>query len=340
MTSHERMDARPWLSFIVPAYNCRSTISRCLDSIISQMDVPYEIICVDDGSLDDTPAILDSYAERYASVSVMHVPNNGPSMARTRGIRTARGQYLMFVDSDDYFAAGRLMEVVAQVRTHAAHGIYVFGYLECIKRGTTPKARQSSDGIEGVVALTDFLDVYSRPDNISLMNYLFNKVYRSDIAQSAVFDSSVSLGEDALYNYECYAACDDVFVSRTSAYVYENYSMSSLSRGQNLGYVWMAYRTVLDAIEPLLIGHGLDERLRLLQRSYAISALHEYIRKRGTTEEDKRAVKDILTYMNSAGRSWPLDGVGSFDALLIRCARMGCTSLGLTLCAIKRLLQR
>ncbi|OZG61721.1 glycosyl transferase family 2 [Bifidobacterium myosotis] len=332
--------SRPLLSFVVPVYNSQSTIGRCLDSIISQMGESYEIICVDDGSTDGTPAILDTYSEQYGSISVIRVDNNGPSAARTRGIHSTTGRYIAFVDSDDYYAAEQLERIVEELRDNEGHAVYVFGYLERDKPGKVTRKCQPSGSTEGAMLLAEFLDIYSRPENISLMNYLFNKVYRADIAKSVDFDFSVSLGEDALYNYKCYASCGDVFVSRTAAYVYENYSASSLSRGKGLDYVWRAYRTILEAIKPLLTGRGLGERFWSLQRSYAISALHEYMRKRDSTGQDRRAAKEILTYMCAEGRSWPLDGVGAFDALLMRCVRMGGVPLGLLLCEAKRLLRR
>ena len=304
------------------------------------MDESYEILCIDDGSTDGSPAILDEYGKRYAHISVMHVDNNGPSAARTLGIEASTGQYVAFADSDDHYAAGRLMRIVRQLHDHAGHGVYVFGFLERDTRDAEPWEHRPLDHCGEVVPLSDFLDAYSRPENIALMNYLFNKVYRADIAKSASFDPAVSLGEDALYNYACYASCDDVLISPVSAYVYENCSTSSLSRGEGLDHVWAAYRRILDAIGPLLAGRGLEGRLRLLQRSYTIGALHEYMRKRDIAEQDHRTVVDILAYMRANGRSWTLDGVGAFDVLLIRCVGMGGVPLGLLLCEGKRLLRR
>lgn len=340
MTSHEYGDSNPLLSFVIPVYNSQSTISRCLDSIISQMNESYEIICVDDGSTDDSPAVLDDYSERYDSISVLHVDNNGPSVARTRGVQAATGRYIAFADSDDYYAAGLLSRIVGQLCDYEGYGIYVFGYLERDKPMEKPLEHRISNLVEKAMPISEFLDIYSQPENISLMNYLFNKMYRADIAKSVDFDSAVLLGEDAIYNYACYASCDDVFVSRTAAYVYENYSAGSLSRGKRLDYVWTAYQTILTAIRPLLSEHKLEERFRLLQRSYAISALHEYIRKRDIAKRDRHAVKDILTFVRAHGSSWSLDGVGTVDALLVRSVSMGCLPLGLLLCEGKRLLQR
>lgn len=340
MVSCEKDSSQPLLSFVIPVYNAHFSIEHCLDSIISQVDVPYEIICVDDGSTDESADMLDAYVSRYANISVLHIVNSGPSVARTRGIQAASGRYLLFVDSDDYFAEGQLKYLIAQLCAHEGYGVYVFGFMECQQAGMVPEHRLPYGCSDGVMALKDFLDVFSRPENISLMNYLFNKVYRADIAKSIGFDYTVTLGEDALYNYECYKNCDCIYVSRTAAYVYENYSDNSLSRGKNLDCVWTAYQRILEAIKPLLVSSALDNRYSLLQLSYAISALHDYVRQDDVVLQDKYVVKNILTYVHTNGRLWRLDGIGKFDVLLMMLARIGCVSLGLFVCDAKRIIRK
>lgn len=91
------------LSFIVPVYNMERYLKDCVESILGQSGVRYEIILVDDGSTDSSPAICDSYAENYDYISVIHKINGGISSARNAGLFTAKGNYICFVDSDDFF---------------------------------------------------------------------------------------------------------------------------------------------------------------------------------------------------------------------------------------------
>ena len=91
------------LSIIVPVYNVEKFLNKCLDSLIGQTMEDYEIILVDDGSKDASGRICDDYAERYPElVRVLHIDNGGQGRARNFGIETARGEYLGFVDSDDW----------------------------------------------------------------------------------------------------------------------------------------------------------------------------------------------------------------------------------------------
>lgn len=103
------------LSFIVPVYNVAPYLRKCIDSLLAQDYDDYEIILVDDGSTDNSPQICDEYAEKGSPIRVIHQANAGLSAARNAGIKCAKGDYLCFVDSDDYWepnVLGGLMEQV------------------------------------------------------------------------------------------------------------------------------------------------------------------------------------------------------------------------------------
>lgn len=90
------------VSVIVPVYNTEKFLHRCVDSLLNQTLEDIEIILVDDGSKDSSPAICDEYAEKYDNIAVLHLENGGPARARNKGIEIAKGDYIGFADSDDY----------------------------------------------------------------------------------------------------------------------------------------------------------------------------------------------------------------------------------------------
>ena len=92
------------VSVIVPVYNAEKYLRACVDSILAQTVTELECILVDDGSTDASPTICDEYAARDSRVKVIHKPNGRASSARNAGIRAARGEYIAFVDSDDWIA--------------------------------------------------------------------------------------------------------------------------------------------------------------------------------------------------------------------------------------------
>lgn len=96
------MSNNPLITVIVPVYNVEKYLSRCVDSIINQTYKNLEIILVDDGSTDSSPAICDNYAKKDNRINVIHKQNNGASSARNAALDIASGDYIGFVDSDDY----------------------------------------------------------------------------------------------------------------------------------------------------------------------------------------------------------------------------------------------
>jgi glycosyltransferase involved in cell wall biosynthesis len=104
------------VSFVIPVYNVERYLEQCVDSILNQSYKDIEVILVDDGSTDKSPVICDFYAEKDNRVRVLHKPNGGQSDARNRGVAMVTGDYVIFVDSDDYWmgedALQRIMDVV------------------------------------------------------------------------------------------------------------------------------------------------------------------------------------------------------------------------------------
>lgn len=107
------------LSIVIPVYKVEKFLEICLNSIIEQDGVTtdvYEIIAVDDGSPDRCPELLDDYAQRVPNMRVIHQANGGLSVARNTGLNAAKGEYVWFVDSDDWLAPGALKAVVNSLK--------------------------------------------------------------------------------------------------------------------------------------------------------------------------------------------------------------------------------
>ena len=110
----------PELSIIIPVYNAAPFLRECLESLLSQSLRDVEILCVDDGSTDESPAILEEFAARDARVRLMRQQNLGAGAARNAGIAAAEGEYLFFMDADDSVTADGLARVCALAREKRA----------------------------------------------------------------------------------------------------------------------------------------------------------------------------------------------------------------------------
>ena len=118
---------------IIPVYKVEKYLRQCVDSVINQKLNNIEIILVDDGSPDACPQICDEYQEKYDYVKVIHKPNGGLSSARNAGIEAATGDYLIFMDSDDWWNPDvDVNAMLAKVCEHPEVEMFLFSSLDYI----------------------------------------------------------------------------------------------------------------------------------------------------------------------------------------------------------------
>ena len=109
---------KPLISVIVPVYNVKQYLRRCVDSILKQTYENIEIVLIDDGSTDESGAICDRYAQKDVRVKVIHKENGGVSSARNEGLKYIKGKYVNFLDSDDKLSENTLEEVYLFFEQH------------------------------------------------------------------------------------------------------------------------------------------------------------------------------------------------------------------------------
>lgn len=146
----------PLVSIIIPAYNVAAYLPECMQSILLDAEaLGYEVLLMDDGSADETPALCDGYAARCPFVRVFHQPNAGQAAARNAAIRAAAGEWLVFVDSDDTLAPGALRTIDAALRAAPPQADLLLYNLYSEANGglIAPFAKaQFAGGIEGYLA--------------------------------------------------------------------------------------------------------------------------------------------------------------------------------------------
>ena len=103
------------LSILIPVYNVENYLAECLDSIFVRNGFAGEVICVDDGSTDNSPTILSDYANRFSNLRIIKQQNAGLSAARNAALRAASGDYVLFVDSDDFLADNAIASFLSKV---------------------------------------------------------------------------------------------------------------------------------------------------------------------------------------------------------------------------------
>ncbi len=150
------------VSIIIPIYNIEELLEQCVDSVVSQTYDNKEIILIDDGSTDSSPVICDNYAKKYKFIKVIHKGNSGSSAARNEGIRHAAGEYIMFLDSDDYWNDKTALEkIMARLKEQDC---------DVAIMGTTSLYCNSNRFVENHINLNDRII-----SNLDLLNYAVSK---------------------------------------------------------------------------------------------------------------------------------------------------------------------
>ncbi len=124
----------PLASVVVPIYNVENYLNRCIESIVNQTYKNLEIILIDDGSTDSSPAICDEWCEKDKRITAIHKENQGAGMARNSGIEKATGEYIFFFDSDDYIDLETVEKCIAEAIINKSD-IVVFGRKEVLENG-------------------------------------------------------------------------------------------------------------------------------------------------------------------------------------------------------------
>ena len=103
-------------SIIIPVYQVEKYLEQCLESVLNQNFNDYEVILIDDGSTDNSGKICDDYVSKYSNIEVIHQTNSGPSVARNNGMERANGDYIVFIDSDDYVEHDSFKQIYLELK--------------------------------------------------------------------------------------------------------------------------------------------------------------------------------------------------------------------------------
>ncbi len=202
------------ITVIIPVYNVERYLRKCLDSIINQTYQELEIIVVDDGSKDSSGNICDEYASKDSRIKVIHKKNGGLSSARNAGLEIATGDYVMFVDSDD-FVEPDFCKIPLELALAKEADIVSFGFNKITKEGNVATIKTNSpryilpeEGIKELILVKDHIYnfAWNKLYKLSLFNgirYPFGKTYEDQATTYLLFDKAnkIYVDDALLYNY-------------------------------------------------------------------------------------------------------------------------------------------
>lgn len=180
------------VSVIVPVYNVKKYLQKCLDSLLCQTLKDIEILVIDDGSWDGSEKICDEYAKRDDRIRVIHQTNQGLSAARNRGMELAKGEYILFADSDD-FVHPDFCRIPYEKALEQKADVVIFHYL---KNGSKIPVNQKAALLPGVVEKERAI----RAGRLYMGNYVWNKIYHRQVLDGILFPEG-KLFEDIATTY-------------------------------------------------------------------------------------------------------------------------------------------
>lgn len=193
----------PELSIIVPIYKVEKYLPKCIESILNQSFIDFELILVDDGSPDYCGLICDEYAGKDSRVKVIHQNNQGVSAARNAALDVAEGRYLGFVDADDWIEKD-MYQTMLQTAFASRADVVICGIQYFTENGIL--IREDLKGCKCFSQKELLINLYGKPNPMG--GGCVNKVFLRSKIENVRFNPNLSMAEDWVYLFECFKQCD------------------------------------------------------------------------------------------------------------------------------------
>lgn len=246
------------ISFIVPVYNVEQYLSECIESILLQTITDYELIIVDDGSPDNSGAIADSYALKESRITVIHKQNEGVSVARNVGFLAATGEYILYVDSDDYLEPGYaeyFLKLIESNRADIAVSKKCFNEWnkDFLEYNNTVQILRAEDAM---------ISLYMGEMGVAVWNKIYRRQFLID--NNILFLPQFWFGEGMTYNIVCFSYAERV-VMADGMFYHQRYNPNSAVRKFNLE----SFKCGLRAMDyQRSIWSSCEERLHVLENAW------------------------------------------------------------------------
>lgn len=266
----------PKLSVIVPVYNTEQYLRECIDSILAQTFTDFELILVDDGSTDRSGVICDEYANKDKRIRVIHQENGGVTRARKAAMRIAEGNWISFIDADDWVSPAMFDTMLEKISTSEAQIVICDAVLDF----------SNESQVAGNLAHEGYYDKEAMGQKIyptMLMNFehrrpgmpgwLCNKIFEKSLLEKVFWsvEDSFVFSEDALCCYAALLESASIYVFRTPLYHYRQHTGSAMHQYNGA----KRYRNLLEsykAHKDMLMLHG-PAYLDQLQDFIAVNAI-------------------------------------------------------------------
>ena len=278
-------------SVIVPVYNVENYLSRCIDSLLAQNYVDLEILLIDNGSKDQSGQICEDYATQFSNITAYHIPNKGVGSARNFGLSKAKGEFICFVDADDYLVGNLFSDVESQLDSQL--DLLVFSYYNSIEKNLSEIDRSAKIlPTEGKKDKSDFIALFQELWLTDMMYTVWNKIYRKEfLEEHQIVFESYELGEDVRFNLSVYQHVNAVLLVKSCYYVYisgridsamgqynpnrMNYQLEELGKVDQLMISWNSHdEQFIDQIKARILMSNIQN---ILKQKMSLSKKRHYV---------------------------------------------------------------
>lgn len=215
------------ITIVVPIYNVEKYIRRCLDSILNQTFTNYEVLMIDDGSTDSSSEICDEYQKKYSNFKAIHKQNGGLGYARNTGIENANGDYIVFIDGDDYISNNHIENIFMEIEKNKADACYC-GYTRYLRDGKKVEnphvyAKRTFQGEEIKTKLIPKMCGKKNDGSDGIEMSVCMAIFSSNIIKKhnlKFYSEREVLSEDILFNIDFYSKSDKISICDDVGYFY------------------------------------------------------------------------------------------------------------------------
>ena len=239
-------------------YNVENYLTRCLDSLLAQNYADLEILLIDNGSKDQSGQICEDYAAKFSNITAYHIPNKGVGSARNFGLAKAKGEFICFVDADDYLEGNLFSDLESQLDSQL--DLLVFSYYNSIEQNLSEITRSAKIlPTEGKKDKSDFIALFQELFLTDMMYTVWNKIYRREfLEEHQIVFESYELGEDVRFNLNVYQHVNTVFLVKSGYYVYVSGRIDS-AMGQYNPYRMSYQLEELEKVDQLMTGWDIHD---------------------------------------------------------------------------------
>ena len=227
----------PRISVIVPIYNVASFLPKCIESILHQSFVDFELILINDGSHDNSHDICLSYQEKDKRITIINKPNGGLLSARKAGLENARAEFISFVDGDDWVDTDFLTSMYRIVELHNVD-LVISGFIRAFE-GRNERIKPLAN--QGIIKGSKLIELTNSMMNNGVFfqhgvsTFVWNKLFRREVLVRNLFDvpNEITMGEDAAITYSYIPLCKSIGITHTCSYFYRQRVNSIVKSFQN-----------------------------------------------------------------------------------------------------------